>query len=336
MATIYDIAAKAGISPKTAARILSGETQRSKSKKVVLEWAERLGYVRDANAANLRTGSTQIAGLLVPFIDNPYYTSVIQEFHNVLAQKGFRVSVACSFGRADEVVAALKGFRSYNVDGIFFNGSEGELTPEIVGLLEQFQSAGKPVMLSGCNQGRLAVDQADVANAVGIVKVVTYLARQGHERIAFVGGRKANATQNARLEGFQEGLEKCGIPRNDAWISFGETSPIDAGRRCAKILATTEPKRPTAIVCGNDIMAMGVIKTVIKSGLKVPKDVAVTGFDDIEQASLFVPGITTLRQPIDRIAQDCVNQFVRRVAEKDFANPQQYLHELELVVRESA
>ena len=230
-------------------------------------------------------------------------------------------------------MAALKMFRSYNVDGVFLNGSEGELTPEIMGLLEQFQNIGKPVMLSGCNRGSIVVDQA---NAVGIVKVVTYLARQGHERIAFVGGRKANATQNARLEGFQEGLEKCGIPRNDAWISFGETSPIDAGRRCAKILATTEPKRPTAIVCGNDIMAMGVIKTILKSGLKVPKDMAVTGFDDIEQASLFVPGITTLRQPIDRIALDCVNLFARRVAESDFSNPQQLLHEPELVVRESA
>ena len=151
VATIYDIAAKAGVSPKTAARILSGETQRSKSKKVVLEWAERLGYVRHANAVNLRTGSTQIAGLLEPFIDNPYYTSIIQELHNALTEKGFRVIVACSFGRAVDAVAALKMFQSYNVDGIFFNGSERELIPKIVGLIEQFQKADKPMILSGCN-----------------------------------------------------------------------------------------------------------------------------------------------------------------------------------------
>ena len=301
-----------------------------------MEWAKRLGYVRHANAVNLRTGSTQIVGLLVPFIDNPYYTSVIQEYHNALAERGFRVIVSCSFGKAREAVSALKTFQSYNVDGVFFNGSEGKLTPEILKQLEQFQSAGKPVMLSGCNHGRQAVDQADVANTVGMVKLVQYLARQGHERIAFIGGRKTNATMDDRLKGFRQGLEKCGIAGNEAWLSFGDTMPTDAGRRCVEILANTGRKHPTAFVCGNDIMAMGAIKAALKSGLNVPKDVAVTGFDDIEQAELFVPGITTLRQPIDRIAQDCVNQFARRIVEKDFANPQQYLHEPELVIRESA
>lgn len=338
MPTIYEIAEKAGVSPKTAARILSGETKRSKGRKAVLEWAGKLGYVRNAHAANLRTGRSQLVGLLVPYIDNPYYTHVIQEFHDALVDRDFQVIVACSFGKSEEIVAALKVFRSYNVDGIFFNGSEGKFTGEITDLLGKFEEAGKPVTLIGRNRGRLAVDQADVENAAGIAKAVSYLSGKGHRRIAFVGGRKSNRTMQARCEGFRRGLRDAGRPDCDEWVSLGEASPADAGRRATEILnpGKDDSDRPSAIVCGNDLMAMGVIKAILKSERKVPEDVSVTGFDDIEQASLFIPGLTTLRQPIDRIARDCVKQFVQRLSEKDFGKPRQFLYEPELVVRESA
>lgn len=332
--TIYEIAEKAGVSPKTAARILSGETRRSKKQEEVKEWARRLGYVRNANAANLRTGRSSLAGIIVPYIDNPYYTQVIQELHDALDDQNLKALVSCSFGKSDEILAALNVFRSYDVDGIFLNLSQGKLTPEVVDLLKQFQKDGKPVVLMGCSGKEMAFDVVDIDNASGIAKAVGYLAAKGHERIAFMGGNAGNETLEARHRGYLKGMEEAGLEVDEAMVSVGEPTSLDAARRTLELLES-EPV-PTAIVCAADVMAPGVIKSCAAKGLRLPDDLALTGFDDVSLASLMIPSLTTLRQPIAQIAKDAVNQFVSRIESGDFSKPRFIVYETELIIRESA
>lgn len=333
--TIYEIANKAGVSPKTAARILSGETKRSKGREAVLAWAERLGYVRNASAANLRTGRSQLIGLIVPFIDNPYYTRIIQEFHDALAQVGFKALVSCSFGQTGDIVSSLKVYQAHSVDGILFNGSEGELTTEITTMLSQFQESGKPVILVGRYVDALQVDQVNLDNQKGIAQAVQHLVDRGHRGLAFLGGSRHNRTMQARSEGFVTTLRELGLEVRDDWMSFGETTLADAQGRAGALLGQ-KGNRPEAIVCGNDLLAMAALKACRRHRLSVPGEVAITGFDDIEQASLCEPELTTVRQPIPRIARECVDQLLRRLNGEGAGEPRRLLYQPELVIRESS
>lgn len=334
MATIYEIAEKAGVSPKTAARILKGESRRSKHYEKVHEWAKKLGYVRNVSAANLRSKRSHMVGLVVPFVDNPYYTQLIQEFHDALSSRGYQVLLVCSFGKVEAILSALDLFRSYGVDGVFVNGSEGSLTGDVTERLRQLQENRRPVMLLGRGREEHGVDQADVDSGSGIARIVDYLAGRGHARIGFIGGRASNAAMQERKRGFEEGMESTGLVVRPEWMSWGEATPDDAGRRARAMLEGDD--RPTALVCGNDLMALGVLKACHTAGLKVPEDVAVTGFDDIRAASLVDPGLTTLRQPYKRLAQECAARFERRIEDGDFEGTGRLLFDTELIVRESA
>lgn len=334
MATIYEIADKAGVSPKTAARILAGESKRSKHHDRVLEWARKLGYVRNVSAANLRSKRTHLIGLLVPFVDNPYYTQVIQAFHDTLGDRGFRVLLACSFGQSEEILSALDLFRSYGVDGILVNGSEGELPKPAIERLDQFREEKRAVILLGRNTEDHGLDQADVANAAGIEGMVDHLVGRGHDRLAFIGGRPTNGAFQARHEGFLRGVERHGLELPEAWTSWGSATPEDAGRRALELLAAD--LRPGALVCGNDLMALGVLKACREAGMEVPGDVAVTGFDDIEAASLMVPGLTTMRQPFNRLARECAALLEHRIRETSPEPPTRLVFDTELVVRQSS
>lgn len=333
MATIYEIAEKAGVSPKTAARILAGESKRSKHHERVLEWARRLGYVRNVSAANLRSKRTQLVGLLVPFVDNPYYTQVIQAFHDTLGDRGFRVLLACSFGQSDEILSALDLFRSYGVDGILVNGSEGELPAEATRRLQQFRDEKRAVILIGRNSEEHALDQADVANAAGIAAMVDHLVERGHQRIGFIGGSPSNGANQARHEGYLRGLANHRLEARDEWASSGTATPEDAGRRALGVLAG-DP-RPTALVCGNDLMALGVLKACREAGMEVPGELAVTGFDDIAAASLVVPGLTTMRQPYGQLARACTELLEGRIHAESPDPPTRLLLDTRLVVRGS-
>ena len=334
MVTIYEIAKKAGVSPKTAARILSGETRRSKKQDEVKEWARRLGYVRNANAANLRTGRSSLVGIIVPYIDNPYYTQVIQELHDALDDQKLKALVSCSFGKTDEVLAALNVFRSYDVDGLFLNLSQGKLTPEVLDLLNQLQEEGKPVVLMGASGNKMSFDAVDIDNESGIAKAVAYLAAKGHERIAFMGGDVGNETLEARHRGYLRGMTEAGLSIDDAMISVGEPTSMDAARRTLELFESGPV--PTAIVCAADVMAPGVMKSCASKGLRLPDDIALTGFDDVSLAPLMVPALTTLRQPIPQMAKDAVSQFVSRIESRDFSKPRMMVYETELIIRESA
>jgi LacI family transcriptional regulator len=112
MPTIYEVADLSGVSPKTAARILAGGSPTSKSRDKVLNCARKLGYVRNQQAANLRTGRSRLIGTVVPFIDNPFYTKYLQEIHDALSAKDYQSLIACSFGRSENMLAAVKLFET--------------------------------------------------------------------------------------------------------------------------------------------------------------------------------------------------------------------------------
>lgn len=334
MATIYEVAELAGVSPMTAARILAGSSRRSKNRDRVLDCAKKLGYVRNQNAANLRTGRSRIIGIMVPFIDNPFYTKFLQEMHNALAARQYQCLIGCSFGESASMQATINLFGTYNVDGLVLDISEGAMTGEIEKQLKQARQRSRPVVITGAQQHDIPHDHLYLDNKRAIAKVIRHLVSRGHRSIGFLGGLADNLNIKNRLEGFSTALEKAGLPAEPAWISQGNPSLDSVAQRAHQLLRAKS--RPTAIVCTSDMIAMVAIKAALENGLRIPQDIAITGFDDIAQASLLNPGLTTVRQPLKAMVSDIVTLLLRHLeAESDIPTLQKQQYEAELVIRES-
>lgn len=331
MSTIYEVAESAGVSPKTAARILSGASPHSKLRAKVLRCAETLGYVRNQQAANLRTGRSQLVGVVVPFIDNPFYTKFLQEVHDSLARRHYHSLVSCSFGKPTDMLGAITLFEKYNVDAIAVDVSEGIVTPEITARLEQLQARGRPVVITGGQRHDIGFDHLHLDNRSAIAKVVRHLATRGYRDLALLGGLEENLNIVNRLEGFKAALRAEGLKFERTRVSLGSPALGNVAQRAHELLRRAP--RPAAIVCTSDMIAMVAIKAASEIGLRVPRDVAVTGFDDIDQAALLNPSLTTVKQPLQIMAEDLTELLLNPRSGKTGAREKRY--EAELVIRQS-
>lgn len=333
MVTIHEVAALAGVSPMTAARILAGKSLKSKSRENVLSCARKLDYVRNQHAANLRTGRSRLIGVIVPYIDNPFYTKVLQELHDAFGAQRYQTLIACSFGQADNMVSAVQLFESYNVDGIVIDTSEGIMSDAVEQRLHALQRRSRAVVLAGSQRHDIAYDHLYLDNRTAITKVMRHLHSRGHRSFGFIGGPDENLNIKNRLEAFRRFLRDADFSVRPECISLGRSSLADVTQRAQRLLEL--PNRPTAIVCTSDMIAMAVIKAAHETGLKVPADLAVTGFDDIEQAVLLNPSLTTVRQPLKAMAAEAVDLLLHRLDQRRLPY-QERRFEAELIIRESS
>jgi len=333
MVTIHEVAALARVSPMTAARILAGKSLKSKSRERVLLCAQKLDYVRNQHAANLRTGRSRLIGVIVPYIDNPFYTKVLQELHDALGVHKYQTLIACSFGHADNMLSALQLLESYNVDGIVIDISEGIMTDAVEQRLDGLRRRSRSIVLTGSQKHNISYDHLYLDNRRAITNVMRHLYSRGHKSFGFVGGPEENLNIKNRLDAFKKFLPEVGIAVRPECISLGRSSLADITQRVRQLLEL--PNRPTAVVCTSDMIAMAVIKAAREGGLKVPADIAVTGFDDIDQASLLNPPLTTVRQPLKAMAAETVGLVLQRLA-KDRLPFQERRFEADLIIRESS
>lgn len=334
MVTIYEVALAAKVSPKTAARILAGSGGRSQNRKRVLDAAKRLGYVRNQQAANLRSGKSGLLGLLVPDIRNPYYPIFFQAIHDVALTHGYQILLSSTFGSNVEAVQALRMFEVNRVEGIFLNAAEGESDEECDAILNRFVARGVPIIVAGRPARSVVADEVVLLNKIGIQKSMAYLRKIGRRKIAFIsGGQTAQATIE-RLEGYTAALQAHKITVDPALISYGAFTAESGQQQTQRLLEKTPDI--DAIVAANDMIALGAIRACQSLGRSVPRDIAVVGFDDIPLAQLCVPALTTLRQPTEQTAKDCVNLLLSRIRGEDTSPPKRLIYEPELLIRESA
>ena len=337
MSTIYQVAEVANVSPKTAARILSGASKRSKHKDRVFAAAAKLGYVRNQQAANLRSGSSQVIGIVVPGINNPTYGQIIQTMHDACLKEGFSILLSCSFGNPDEELRALQTLQTYRVDGIMVNSSEVSASPEALELCQRMIDSGKPVVFSGLSDVNIPADMLGLHNEASVAKAVRYLIAKGHSRIGFVGGKRESKAMTQRHQGYLNAMAEAGLTMPEGFSLFSDGSLPSVSKQVTRVLLQYPPnERPTAFVTGNDLLAIAVMRAVHQLSLKIPEQVAIVGFDDIDLAEMLTPALTTLRQPQEQMARDCTKLMVERIRSKDVSSPQKLLYEPELIIRDSA
>jgi DNA-binding LacI/PurR family transcriptional regulator len=306
--SITRVAELAGVSPTTVSHTLNGRRPVAEStRRRVLDAIERLGYRPNVLARGLRTSRSQTIGLVIPDITNPFYPALARGLQDVLGPAGYDEIISNTDGDRDLERAAIEQMIARQVDGLafaVFHTHAEDLLPAI--------EAGIPVVRLG---GRLVQEGVDVVHSDdegGAAEATRYLLARGYRRIGFVCGPQAEGPAAERVAGYRAALAEAGAPADPRLVVHTHFSRAGGQEGAAVLLDLSEP--PDAVLCANDIMAIGALETAALRGLRVPDDLAVMGFDDIEAAGLISPGLTTMANPAREIGQACARLLLDRLS----------------------
>ncbi len=330
--TLDDVAQRAKVSKMTVSRVLSGKGPVAiKTRERINELIKELDYQPNLLARSLSSKQTMIVGVVVNKRDHmfmvDYTTKIISGIMDVALRHQYQLML-CPVSSEDDVRGEyLRLIRSKMLDGLILLKRKQD-DPYIQELVE----AKFPFVMLNYKKYSQDINFVDAKNKQGAIMATEYLYSKGHREIAFMGGRVGETNSNDRLSGYKEALKKLGLKYRAVWVIHGEYHQEVAYRECGKLLDMAQ--RPTAIFCADDNMAIGVIKRLRESGLKIPQDMAVIGFDDIQIASMIRPALTTIRQPIYDIGKTGMQTLLNIIN----GTQQKAVHRLlpvELVERES-
>jgi DNA-binding LacI/PurR family transcriptional regulator len=306
--SITRVAQLAGVSATTVSHALNGRRPvADDTRRRVMEAIERLGYRPNALARGLRTSRSQTIGLVIPDITNPFYPALARGLQDVLGPAGYDQIISNTDGDRRLERAAIEQMIARQVDGLafaVFHTHPEDLLPAI--------EAGISVVRLG---GRLVQDGVDVVHSDdegGSAEATRYLLERGYRRVGFVCGPRAEGPAAERVAGYRSALRTAGMAVDPDLVAHTHFSRAGGASGTARLLDLPEP--PDAVLCANDIMAIGALDTADERGLRVPADLAVMGFDDIEAATLVSPRLTTMANPAREIGQACARRLLERLS----------------------
>ena len=331
--SIRDVAAEAGVSVGTVSNVLNRpEVVAPATRARVEEAIAALGFVRNESARTLRAGRSRTFGLVVLDVANPFFTDLARGVEEAVAAEGLAVVLCDSAERADRERRYLDLLEEQRVQGILITPVEG-----VGEQLRQLRQRGTPVVLVDRWASTRSFCSVSVDDVYGGELAATHLADQGHERIAFVGGPFVFKQVSDRFEGAKRVLAAAGLP--ESGLVRVETPALNfasgraAGARIAELPAR---RRPTAAFCANDLLALGVLQEMTRRQLRVPGDIAIVGYDDIDFAAAAAVPLSSVRQPRDELGRAAAELLIEETSEDPRHSHRQLVFEPELVVRASS
>jgi len=321
--TSEDVAAIAGVSQSTVSRVFAGSTNVSeKKRKKILAAAAKLDYKPNAHARSLITRKSMMVGIVMRNIRNPFYSAVLEIFHNRLSARGYHLIFINSENeeiQESEITQLLE----YNVEGVIITDALLSSSAS-----QKFKRYGISVVLFNRYTEQLESSAVFCDNYLAAKQIATYLVEMGHKSFAFISGPSDTSTTIDRLKGFKEVLDERKI--KDLTIEPGNYT-FESGFRAAQELLTKN-KNIDCIFCGNDIIALGVMDAIRLVGLRIPEDVSVVGFDNIRMSEWPSYALTTWEQPLEEMTTAAVELLLKEIGERDAA-PQVVMMKGHLVVR---
>ncbi len=326
--TLRDVARDARVSAATVSRALANpERVRPETLDRVLAAARTRGYVLDGAARALRERRTRTIGAVIPTLDNAIFANATQALQKTLERHGYTLLVAChEYDPATEVQVAQR-LVERGVDGLVLVGLDHRDE-----LFRTLDAAGVPYVLTWALDRSGQHPSVGFDNHAAAMRVVQYLVDIGHREFAMIAGETPhNDRARNRVEGVQAALSAQGLALPPGRL-LQRPYTFDAGREAMRVLAAQAP-RPTAVVCGNDVLAIGALAECRVHGMAVPDEISITGFDDLEFAALTTPTLTTLRVPSHAIGDTSALALLKMVA----GDATTCRHELgvDLIVRET-
>ena len=328
--TLIDVAKDAGVSRATASLVLrNSELVADATRERVQASMKKLGYVYNRTAASLRAHRSQSIGLVVTDITNPFFAELAVSIESQLDDAGYALMLSNTLDQTEKQDRLLQAMNGRQVDGLLFCPAEGT-TPETVDRLRLWNL---PVVLITREITGANYDYAGPDNRKGALMAGRHLIEQGHRRIAFVGGTDRASARTERLNGLQQALGETGIEWQPEWSIFSPVSRKGGYAAVHEMLDLPDP--PTAALCYNDVVAFGAMLGLQSRGLQPGQDFGLVGFDDIEDAALVRPALTTIAIKPKEIGEAAINLLLDRIEHPD----KPYLSKVqapELIVRETS
>ena len=326
-ATIREVAQRAGVSYQTVSRVINNHPMVAASTRALVRAAiAELDYHPNAQAVGLSRNRADIIGVITHSIASPFFAQIVDGTAQALQAQGRYMLLGCAkMTSQQETINSLQ--RSRRIDGMII------ILPLSTSLeaAQQLASSQFPLVLVDL-QYDIDANYIAIDNRQGAYCATEHLIELGHRRIGLISGPLIQPVAHLRIAGYQDALRAYGLPYNPALVVTGDFAHTGGEAGAAHFLSLDDP--PTAIFACNDQMAFGTVRTLRRHGVRVPEDISVIGFDDIAEASISYPPLTTIRQPLyemGRLAAD----YICRVIDGIETERLQVTLTTELIVRQS-
>ena len=325
--TIIDVARHAGVSKTTVGRVVNGETDRvsEKTRERVLRAINELGYERNIIASSMRTDQTFMVALSIPDIMNPFWPEVARGVQDTLEAQGYTVALLNSDWDVSREQQHLQTVRRNRFDGLILNPVR--ITNE------ELNRLGTPAVLLGSGNDFPDFDSVGSDSVAAIDMALEHLIALGHRRIGLIAGISQRQRKDTRYARYVEFHRTYDLPLDDHLVVRCHYSQTHGEKAARELLSRAHP--PTAILAGNDILAIGALIAAHHMGLRIPDDVSLMGIDDIYAASTTSPPLTTVAKPKYEIGVEAANSLLQHIQNDDPPAPRQILLKGHLVIRQT-
>jgi LacI family transcriptional regulator len=292
--TLSEVAELAGVSPSTVSRILNGTAGVSEAKKARVQAAiAQLNFRPNPSARSLAGGRTMSIGVLTQSIDSPFYGEALRGIEQVLLADGYASLFMSGHWNEGDELQCIRMLQDRQVDGIIV--LTGKLSDDtLLNISEQ-----TPLVVTGRRLSGEHLCSFDFDNQEGLRLAVRHLHALGHRHLAFIASQEDHADTQQRMRGFREELDQLGLPYNEQLVVHGDLQEASGFRAMNQLIQSGESF--TAVIAANDQMAYGAMVAMYRSGIRVPDDVSLVGFDDLPHSAFCIPPLTTVRQPIHEL-----------------------------------
>ncbi|MGI9281754.1 MAG: LacI family DNA-binding transcriptional regulator [Endozoicomonas sp.] len=312
MATIKDVARQAGVSISTVSHVLNGTRFVSEDKAYrVRQAVEALNYKPSAVARSLKTNKTYTIGMLTGSNANPFFAEVIHGVEATCYERGYHLVLCNSDDNLDKQASYLQTLEEKRIDGLLVMSAHSD-----PGFFEMLREHCQwPLVILDCQAPGMEADVIMEDPEQGGYEATRHLLDNGHRSIACISGPADLSPSSQRLAGYHRALEESGIPAENGWIVEGRLTAESGFEAVNRLLDGLDngQQPPSALFVGNDLMAMGVICALQTRGYRIPDDISVIGYDDIELASYTSPPLTTIHQPKAELGRLAADTLITRI-----------------------
>jgi DNA-binding LacI/PurR family transcriptional regulator len=294
---IAEVALRAGVSTATVSRAINGsDLVRSRTKEKVWSAIRDLGYYPNTQARALVSGKTRMLGLVISDIVNPFFPELVKSFEFAAIQHGYEVIVANTDYSSERMGTCVRRMIERKVDGVAIMTSEIEPP-----LLAELSRRRLPIVFLDVAKVEPLISVVRVDYNHGIKQAVQHIISLGHKRIGFISGPNSLKSARTRRVAFLKCISSCGVSERQRIIVEGNHKIRGGEIAMTEMLSAPDP--PTAVLTSNDLTAIGAMRAISRAGLRVPEDISIVGFDDIEFSEFTQPPLTTVRLSRDELGQ---------------------------------
>ena len=330
-ATLREVAERAGVHPATASRALNASTEsmvNAATAARIQKIAEEMGYSPNPIARSLKTSRSSSIGLVIPDLTNPLFPPIVRGIEDVLRPVGYNAWIVNTDNQNDVEAAAVVSLRQRNVEGFVFATAHLEHP-----LLEELAETTTPMVLVNRKTASADIPSVTSDDAAGILMAVQHLVDLGHRHIVHLAGPQDTSTGATRRKAFRQALEDHDLPHDSSRIAYCQEWSEEAGAHGMGALLDSGTAF-TAVIAGNDQLALGAYGALTERGLACPTDVSVVGFNDTPYMDKVFPPMTTIRIPHFDLGAEAARLLLEQLGDPT-RHPRSLLLRVTLVVRGS-